>query len=138
MIKKPTPIDGKVFMTVQGGPYQEPRTREVTQVEQPLDLTISLARERISWALDLSQADPIQTLEWVRADMAGRIIAALMHGRPVRFNQRTFMVTNPTQLEEVMGQVEDTISESGFNVFVESDDESGVSIGIHSKEASKN
>jgi len=136
MTKKISQIDGKVFITLNNGPYAG-QTREVSDAD-PMQLLSELTRSRYKWILDLSEADAIQRLEWGRAELVHAILGALRSGRPVRFNKEIYMATNPSDLADVVGKVEDAIGESGFNVFLESDDENGVSIGIHSKEASKN
>jgi len=134
--KGTTPIDGKVFMTLLNGPFAN-RKRDVTRAV-PAELIAELTRDQTKWLLDLAQADHIQRLEWAKADMGGRILDALLHGRPVRFNKRIYMAASPEEYAEVGGRLEDAIFESGYNVFVEADDESGVTIGIHSKETPKN
>jgi hypothetical protein len=107
----------------------------------PLALLGGFAKEDIRWELNWTDATHSERMEWGRADMVGRILAALYHGRYVRFelptDTREWRLDNPPALTfpvssneaaQVVGEIEDTIAYSGRYVTVGKDDEAGVTI----------
>jgi hypothetical protein len=122
-----------VKVTVLTGQYAG-RTRSVDETVDPVRLLKELVFQGWGWSIDLSDATEQEFFLWVRADMAMRIVGALMRGRVVTFAGTLYWAKSQEDIERVVGEVEDAISNSGYNVFVESDDEIGVTIGIHSTE----
>ncbi len=123
-----------ITITALTGPHAG-KIREVpTDFLDPLSLLQEFAKNDWKWDIDWTNATEEEAFIWGRADMVGRILAALLHGRTVWFQGTEYCVTNPAELEQVLSEVEDVIVESGFNVAVESDDANGVRIGIRGTE----
>jgi hypothetical protein len=113
-----------------------------------LELLGCFANEDIKWEIDFEEATVNETLEWSRADMVSRILAALFHGRQVRFEHAastrqwrledcSTALTLPVSGNEavqVVGEIHDAISDSGMNVYIAVDDDTGVTIGTHGTE----
>jgi hypothetical protein len=108
----------------------------------PLALLVAFAKEDVHWEVNWTEATPSELTEWARADVVGRILAALYHGRYVRFElpvgTREWRLDNPPGLtipvhgdeaRQVVGEIEDLISVSGNNVHVLEDSDKGVTIG---------
>lgn len=107
---------------------------EITQTgEDPSSLLIQMGRQNLQWEIDLSHASEEEMLEWGRADLTGRIVRALSHGRAVWFLGHEFRGFN----EETLTVLEETISSSGLHVAVENDDEQGLVIGTLDTRRSK-
>lgn len=126
---------------VLSGPYAG-QVREVYSSQaNPMDLLGEMAHSNWDWQLDFKSCqDPMEQFLWARADMVCRVLKALLRGRSVWFLDEEYHVEDlgdQGEIARVAGVVEDAISNSGFNVFVESDDETGVTIGIHSPERPK-
>lgn len=118
-----------VKLTILTGPKEgQSRFVHSRQVE-PMGLLQSIVNKGWEWKLDYSDADPSESFFWIRADMVVRIIRALRAGRSVFFLEQEYRFQEGGDPEKVVGEIEDAISESGFNVYVETDNEQGVRIG---------
>jgi hypothetical protein len=106
------------------------KERVVSEDTDSLGLLAGFASKDWKWSVDFSRATQAELLDWGRADMVARIVAALQHGRSVWFQDAEYRVERPEDLPRVAGLVEDAIAFSGFMVLVESDDYTGVTIGI--------
>lgn len=117
-------------VTVLTGPYAG-RTRDVPADVDPLVLLAEFAEADWQWECEWDSArDETEWFAWARADMASRIMRALLHGRPVWFLSVEYRARTRTDVPGVALAVEDAISNSGLYVVVESDDEVGVRIGV--------
>jgi hypothetical protein len=101
----------------------------------PMELLGGLGRAGTKWVVDFTNATSDEALDWGGADMMGRVLAALSHGRRVRFQDD---VWNPVQDSEILtkavGEIQDAIASSGMTVCVDIDDDSGVTIGVQGSE----
>ena len=86
------------------------------------------------WELDLSVATGAEIFDWGRSDMVVRYFRALVEERPVIFMGVEYFAKSAEEITEVVQRIEDVIVASGHNVFLEYDDERGVSIGTHGTE----
>ena len=130
-----------VIIKIIAGPYagQVRRVRDNRFRGMPVDpvrLLTQLMQRGSRWEIDYSQADRNEIVDWGRADLTVRYLRALYEGRPVRFMGGEYRATAGDQKEAVAigQQIEDIVSTSGHYVFLESDDENGVSIGIGPRE----
>jgi hypothetical protein len=110
----------------------------------PLALLVAFAKEDVRWEVNWTEATHSELTEWTRADLVGRILAALHHGRYVRFELptgiREWRLYNPLELtppvhddeaRQAVGEIEDLISDGGWDVYVLDDTDKGVIIGTH-------
>lgn len=110
------------------GPYTG-SVREVPNGMPPMNLLTEFASNDWKWSVDFSQATQSELLDWRRAEMVARILAALQHGRSVWFQDTEYRVEELEDLLRIAGDIEDAIAYSGLMVQVESDNENGVVIG---------
>jgi hypothetical protein len=96
----------------------------------PLTLLTEFASKDWKWSIDFTQATQDELLEWARADLASRCLAALQHNRAVFFQNTEYRVLEAAQLQEVAVKLEDAIAFSGLMVRVESDTDQGVVIEV--------
>ena len=108
------------------------RTPTLNEIN-PLDLIMDCVRKGYVWVIDWTQATLEESFQWGRADLVGRILRALMEGRPVSFAGVEYRATADS-IQMVTGEVEDAITNSGCMVIVEDDNEHGVRIGVHGTE----
>ncbi len=117
-----------IKITALSGPHAG-KVRVVPEGFDPMGLLTEFASKDWKWSVDFSQTTQSELLEWGRADMVARILAALQHGRSVWFQDAEYRVEKLEDLPRVAGEVEDAIAYSGLMVKVESDNKSGVTIG---------
>lgn len=118
-----------IKIAVLSGPHAG-KERVVPEGLEPMGLLTEFASRDWKWSVDFSKATQSELLDWGRADMVARILAALQHGRSVWFQGAEYRVEELADLPRVAGEVEDAIAYSGLMVKVESDDENGVTIGV--------
>lgn len=118
-----------IKITALSGPHIG-KERVVPEGFDPMSLLSEFASRDWKWSVDFSQATQSELLEWGRADMVARILAALQHERSVWFQDVEYRVEKLEDLPRVAGEVEDAIAFSGLMVKVESDDSDGVTIGV--------
>jgi hypothetical protein len=92
--------------------------------QDPKDFFPFLFNLGASWELDLSKATTVERSMWGKEDFVARCIRALMQGRPVTFMGQTF-----SSLYDI-DSLRDAIAGSGLQVYVGSEDGSGVVIGV--------
>ena len=119
-----------ISVTVLTGQYAG-KTAIMPDNIKPLRLLVRFAKQDVRWGIDYTKATTEEAQEWSRADMAARIIAALSHGRIVRFLYYEWAPTNLDEINKAVEEIEDAIGHSGTNVYVETDDETGVTIGVY-------
>ena len=118
-----------IKVAVLSGPHIG-KERVVPEGFDPIGLLTEFASKDWKWSVDFTQATQSELLDWGRADMVARILAALQHGRSVRFQDTEYRVEKLEDLPRVAGEVEDAIAYSGLMVKVESNNDEGVTIGI--------
>lgn len=109
--------------------------RVVPDSIDPQELLMQLAGQGWRWEIEWPAANDREAAIWARADMASKIISALFYGRFVHFMGFEWRVpagADRNEAHRIVGEVEDAISNSGANVFVESDTDEGVTIGVDS------
>jgi len=124
-----------IKVTILSGPHAG-KTRVAPANIKPENLLGDIAKHEWEWRVDYSQATEEEQFFWFRQDLSCRIVRALRARRPVRFMGRVFQLSNLTDTDELMrrvGEVEDAIVESGFNVSLERDDDSGVVVSTHGR-----
>ncbi len=111
------------------------QVREIPPTTDPMELFGFCARENWAWEVEWASATSTQEkFVWGRADMVGRCLRALLHGRPVFLSGKRYAAKGTDAAGVVAGQLEDAIVNSGTNVRVGSDDEDGVVIELCSDE----
>ena len=116
-------------VTIRSGPYAG-RTREIPPGIDPMDLLTEMARANFRWEVHYLGESPEAVLRWGRADLVARVLGALWHGRPVWFLGVEYRARTRADVPGVAGAIEDAIVNSGLYVTVESDDGTGVRIGV--------
>ncbi len=101
---------------------------------KPGELFAGFLAHEDAWEVDYSQATPEEAQIWFLADLAARVNKALLDGRSVRFMDREWSWKPGDDLLRLIGEVEDTIADSGFMITLESDDENGLVIGTRGLE----
>jgi hypothetical protein len=100
----------------------------------PRQLLGELAAADIRWRVDYSQATSDEVFVWGREDLVARIVAALFHNRTVRFEDpggaRIWRTKSKKKATRLAGEIEDTLVNSGMNIYLKIDDEKGVVIGV--------
>lgn len=132
-----------VRIRILSGPYAgRERTSDKARLAgiDPQVLLTDLARQGYRWAVDFSDASEEEALEWGLADMVGRILAAAMDGRAVRFMGRRWNFTGidfaSSEAQTMVGEIEDAIVYSGRNIGVLIDDwVSDLVIGVRGYES---
>jgi len=117
-----------IQITALTGPHAG-KVRDATGFPNPLELLREFAEHDWKWRIDWSRATTEEAFQWGVADLASRIMAALLHERAVWFRDVEYRARTPADIQRVAGVVEDAITESGHMVTVESDDDHGVRIG---------
>jgi hypothetical protein len=119
-------------IAVLSGPHVG-KTREVPMEFNPMDLLGEFAKQDWHWEIDWSSArDDQEAYDWARADFVNRIARALSHGRPVQsmgFKWQCALPLDQDEFRRVMGEVDDAVGDSGYHVFIQRDDDTGVTIG---------
>lgn len=100
----------------------------------PHNLFLGFLAHQDAWEVDYSRANPEEAQVWFLADLAARVNRALQDGRVVRFMDHEWSWQPGDNLLRLIGEVEDTIADSGFMITLESDDENGLVISTHGLE----
>ena len=113
-----------ITITLLTGPYAG-QTRDVSAEDPAILLHDLWANHGWAWQIDYAAATPEEVIAWGRQDMASRCVRALKAGRKVFALGEVYEGFS----QDIVGQLEDEIAESGLMVTVLSDDENGVVIG---------
>ena len=101
---------------------------------QPNDLAI-LSKKGWRWEVDWETVPNQEIYEWVKYDLVNKITSALIRGAAIQFLEHEWQVNSPELITiELMGEIEDTIVNSGFNIVVQSDEENTLIIGTQGTE----
>ena len=118
-----------IQIKILSGPYagQSKTSADIAADDvDPVALTVELACQKWWWEFDWSDATPEEYVLWGRADMVGRLIAAAITGRAVRFMGQRWSFAGlefaSDEAQLLLGAIEDSISGSGRNVVVLTDD----------------
>jgi hypothetical protein len=126
-----------ITVMILTGPHAGKR-RVMPAETNPFDLVMEFAVDDFRWQIDYAATTAAETLDWGRADMVGRILAALYHGRSVRFEDpsgpREWQSASPGEAHRMAGEIDDAISDSGYNVYVAADGEQSVVISVAGRE----
>jgi len=122
-----------IYVTLLSGPLAG-RTREMPAEINPNRFFGSLIEHKYKWRVDYSRATEKETFLWFRAELAARIVRALLEGRPVKFLDREWQVEKIDDLRRIAQEVEDFISSSGRLITIQADDESGLIISAEGYE----
>ena len=112
------------------------RTREFTLGDvEPHELFTAFIGHGDHWQVDYTAGTEEEVFLWFRAELVARILRALKEGRPVSFLDRRWQVAAGDNLTAIAGEVEDAIVASGRLVTLDSDNESGLVIGVRGWES---
>lgn len=112
-----------IKMTLLTGPYAG-ITRDVSEVDPKVLFHSVCVEHNWEWKIDYSQATEEESQLWGGQDLAIRSIRALQNGRSVYFLDKKYHGFS----EEIVGELEDALVDSGRLFWLESDDENGVVI----------
>jgi len=110
------------------GPHagQQKTSDEIPAEVDPTGMLVDFARRNWRWQIDWSAATPEELLLWGLADLVGRIFAAALARRAVRFMGRRWdfagIEAGSTEFAEMLGEIEDAVTASGRNVGILIDD----------------
>jgi len=116
-----------IKMKLLSGPHNG-AVRIIPSDIKPSDLINQLVGHGWQWQIDYSQASDQEKFDWCLADTVGRILRALLSGRPVQFMDMRWQIKPGDDVIELVGKVEDYISESGKLIKVIQDNENGLII----------
>jgi hypothetical protein len=99
----------------------------------PTELLGIFAQNDIHWDIDCSHATNEEFSRWGRSDLVARILAALYHGRWIRFQDKSWTARHKTdkEIKRIVGEIENALSHCGMNIYMEQDSEQGVTIGTY-------
>lgn len=120
-----------ITIKILTGPYagEHPYQNNTEDNFDPMKFLSGLMSSEWRWEIDYSQATSEEKLVWFRADLANRIVLALVQGRYIQFMDQRWQLKNGQDLtEEFIGKIEDYIADSGFMVTIAVDDEQGLVI----------
>lgn len=100
----------------------------------PHSLFLGFLAHQDAWEVDYSEATGEEIQSWFVPEFAARVRRALENGLPVRFMDHEWSWQPGDDLLRVIGEVEDTIADSGFMISIESDDKNGLVISTHGLE----
>jgi hypothetical protein len=105
------------------------------EMANPLTMLGGFAKSNIRWEIDFDNATQSEQTEWSRADLVGRVLAALYTNRWVAFQGKSWDAKDKTkeEIEQIIGEIDDALSESGMMIFVDIDDDNGVWIGTRGR-----
>ncbi len=106
-----------------GGPH-DGVVRTPPSDMKPFRLLRDVVDNGWSWEIDFSQATREEAIAWGGGDLMARAYRAVKNGRTVNF-----LGTEYTSVEELQA-FEDALVNSGYDVQVAHDDESGLQINI--------
>ena len=113
-----------------------PRAGQQNLVSMRPDELAVCAQNGWRWKVDWSTVPVEDLFEWTRQDLVNKVASALIRGGFVRFvTPEGIQEWQAPITQDKMGEIDDTISDSGYNVFVQSDREDGVVIAVHSRES---
>ena len=118
-----------IRMKMLTGPYAG-EARVIPKEFDPAEFMHSLFQHGWKWEIDYSQATDEEIYFWFRQDIAIRCVRAIMADLPVKFMDRVFQTKSedPEVIKKIIGEIEDTIADSGRLITLQSDDEKGVII----------
>jgi hypothetical protein len=105
------------------------------ETANPLEMLGGFAKSNIRWEIDFDNATQSELTEWSRADLVGRVLAAIYTNRWIGFQGKSWNATHKTEeeIEQIIGEIDDALSDSGMMIFVDIDDDNGVWIGTHGR-----
>ena len=106
-----------------GGEYNG-RVRTPPEGMKPFKLLRDMVDNGWGWEIDYSRASHKETISWGGGDLMARAYRAVKHGRTVNF-----LGTEYASVEELQA-FEDALVNSGYDVRVAHDDDSGVQVDI--------
>jgi hypothetical protein len=122
------------------------KTATMSYQIDPLRTLGRFAKSDVRWRVDYKKATHSEHVEWSRADIVGRILGALYHGRPVMFDTPKgiweWQVDKPRggnqlvsgqQALAVVNEIVEIISDNVMTIYIVSDDHTGIIIGTHNQ-----
>ncbi len=98
----------------------------------PSSLFSGFLAHQDTWEVDYFEATGEEIQLWFVPEFAARVRRALENGLPVRFMDHEWRWNSDGQsLVALLQEIEDVVSDSGFVISIESDDESGLVISTH-------
>ena len=106
-----------------GGPHDNVVRTPQAEIK-PVSTLFSMVDLGWGWEIDWANATREEVIAWGRADMAARAYRAVKNGRIVNF-----LGTEYSSVDQLQS-LEKALLESGYDVQIAQDDESGVEIAI--------
>lgn len=96
----------------------------------PQDVLCGISGYKWQWETDLSKATDEEKSLWLRQDVTMKVVRALAQGLPVRFLDKEYRSESLQGAFQIAAEIEDHILASGHEAYLESDDHTGVIIGV--------
>lgn len=100
------------------------------EATNPSELFGSFVMYGWRWEVDYSKATDEEFLKWFAAEIMARILRALRNGLPVKFFNKIYRLSKDEDLLKVGQEIEGAIASSKKIIFLISDDENGLVIGV--------
>ncbi len=97
----------------------------------PVEFLVALGMRGSEWVIEMVNASLEEHAEWVRADMAARIVRSLLKGLPVMFADKTYRARNRNEVLKVAARVQRAMIASSKLVSIAQDDGTGIHIQMH-------
>ncbi|MDP3988686.1 MAG: hypothetical protein Q8P93_00400 [bacterium] len=102
----------------------------VQPYEEPWDYLEALVEEGKYWHIDYTFAGPCETNIWASADCSWRILRALRRGLTVIFDEMSYKARYMNEVDLLEDRLRGHIHGLKCSVFIISDNEHGVLVGI--------
>lgn len=96
----------------------------------PQDILCGIAGYKWRWETDYSQATAEEQSLWSKQDLTMKVVRALAQGLPVRVLGNEYRSESLRGAFQIAAEIEDTLLEKGQEPYLESDDDTGVIIGV--------
>lgn len=96
----------------------------------PQDILCGISGYKWRWETDFSQATDEEKSVWSKQDVTMKIVRALAQGLPVRVLGKEYRSGFLQDAFQTAAEIEDLILASGHKAVLESDDHTGVTIGV--------
>lgn len=96
----------------------------------PQDILCGVSGYKWRWETNLSQATDEEKSIWSNQDVTMKIVRALAQGLTVRVLDREYRSESLQDAFQTAAAIEDSFLENGTTAFLESDDDTGVVLGV--------
>ncbi|MBI5733753.1 MAG: hypothetical protein HY973_02300 [Candidatus Kerfeldbacteria bacterium] len=117
-----------IIIKCLNGPYAGVERRIIGTPIDPMELLGQMVKKGWGWKIDYTQATKEEMFEWFKAEVASRIVRALIQDRFVQFMDQRWQLKSGQNILDLAQKIEDYIADSGFNITIVSDDANGLTI----------